>query len=58
MLRLLVNVLCLIVLMLFGFDRSASEANQKGLQRCLADNQLAKAVISLSSNYTEAQVAQ
>jgi len=42
--------------MLFGFDKSASGA--RGLQPCLTDDQLAKAVISLSGNYNEAQVAQ
>jgi hypothetical protein len=42
--------------MLFGFDKSASGANQKGLQPCLADDQFAKAIISLSSNYNEAQI--
>ena len=58
MLRLFVFVLCLTAPLLFGFDRSAGGANQKGLQPCLTDDQLAKAVISLSSNYNEAQVAQ
>lgn len=44
--------------MLFGFDRSASGANQHGLRACLTDDQLAKALTSLSSNYNNAQVAQ
>src|ERR1700752_4168580 len=58
MLRLFVFLLSLIALTLFGFDTSANGANQKGLLPCLADDQLAKAVISLSSNYNEAQAAQ
>ena len=56
--RLFVFLFCLIALMLCGFDWSASGVNQKGLRSCLTDDQLAKAVISLSSNYNEAQVAQ
>ena len=56
--RVFVFLFCLIALMLFGFVRSASGVNQKGLRSCLTDDQLAKAVISLSSNYNEAQVAQ
>jgi len=42
--------------MLFGFYKPASGA--RGLQPCLTDDQLANAVISLSSNYNDAQVAQ
>ena len=55
---LFVFLLCLTALMLFGFDKSASGANQKGWQPCLTEDQLAQAVISLSSNYNEAQIAQ
>ena len=58
MLRLFVFVLCLIVLMPLAFDRSATRAHQKGFLPCLTDDQMAKAIISLSSNYDEAQVAQ
>jgi hypothetical protein len=42
----------------FGFERSASGARQGGWGPCLTDDQLAQAVISLSSNYNEAQTAQ
>jgi len=58
MIRLFVFLPCLITLMLFGFDKSASGANQKGVRPCLTDDQLAKAVILLSGNFNEAQVAQ
>lgn len=58
MLRLFVFLLCLLALMLLEFDKSASGANQKAFGPCLTDDQLAKAVVSLSSNYNEAQVAQ
>ena len=56
--RLFIFLFCQMTLMLFGCDCSASGANQKGLQSCLTDEQLAKAVISLSGNYNEAQVVQ
>lgn len=58
MLRLFVFNLCLIALIVFEFDTSASGANQKASGPCLTDDELAKAVVSLSSNYNEAQVAQ
>jgi len=58
MLRLFVFLLCLTAPMLFGFDKSASGPNGKWLRPCFADDQLAKAVIALSSNYNEAQDAQ
>ena len=56
--RLFILLFCPIALMLCGFDWSASGVNQEGLRSCLTDDQLSKAVISLSSNYNEAQVAQ
>jgi len=56
--RLFVFLLCSIVLMLFGRDGSTSGTTQKGFQACLSDDQLARRIISLSSNYNEAQDTQ
>ena len=58
--RQLVFLLCFAIVTLSGIDSSGSATKQGTtvLARCLTDDQLAKAIISLSREYDEAQTAQ
>lgn len=59
--RLLVFFLCFAMLMLSVIDSSSGRTTRSGKAvnaRCLTDDQLAKAVVSLSSSYDEARIAQ